>query len=230
MFGKITHEKFHTLLRSGVLHKDNHERCVRIFYDAAKIIHYRQERLRKSQLKVGQITSALVLVDFYHSSIHRFVSTGALHSNFAGCPENTAVSYFSASILGTVKDSYDRPIEIDDHGLLSLYKEQNTGKHVMAAENYEPLRGKRLPWIRQVLSNTRSIYQADEIIKGKFRRRYLYFAIASIPLASGPVDNYFVVVVAEDGNANLKFITAYPIDSHNKFLSRIEECTPFLGK
>lgn len=227
---QLTIERFDTLMKSGVLKKQNHERCVRIFYDAAKIIHYRQERLDKNQLRMNQIAAALTLVEFYHSSMFRFVSSGALACNFPDCPEDKALTYYGTSVTGTVADAFDRKVEIEDGGMRSLYKEKHTGKHAVAAENYESIRGKRLPWIRHTISNTKSIYQAEATIQGKFRRSYLYTSLASVPLVVGPADRYFVVVVTEDPNGNLRFLTAYPIDRHNKFLKRIEECTPFVGK
>jgi hypothetical protein len=227
---QLTLERFDTLMKSGVLKKQNHERCVRIFYDAAKIIHYRQGRLDKDQLRMNQIAAALTLVEFYHSSMFRFVSSGPLACNFPDCPEDRAIAYFGNSVTGIVADAFGRKVEIEDGGMRSLYKDQHTGKHAVAAENYEPIRGKRLPWIRHTLCNTKSIFQAEATIHGKFRRSYLYSSLTSIPLAIGPADSYFVVVVVEDPNGHLRFVTAYPIDRHNKFLKRIEECTPFVGK
>ena len=227
---QLTFERFDTLMKSGALEKQNHERCIRIFYDAAKIVHYRQERFTKPQLRMNQIASALTLVEFYHSSMFRFVSSGALACNFPDCPEDKAITYFGNSVTGTVADAFGRKVEIEDGGMRSLYKEQHTGKHEVAAENYESIRGKRLPWIRHTLTNTKSVYQADATIKGKFRRSYLYASLVSVPLVVGPAVSYFVVVVSEDPNGHLRFLTAYPIDRHNKFLKRIEECAPFIGK
>jgi hypothetical protein len=228
VFEKITPESFNVLMSSGVLKKDNHERCVRIFYDTAKVIHYRQERLNKSQLKQSQITSALLLVDFYHATMFRFQSSGALSCNFGDCPEGKALTYFGNSVVGTVADLFGRKIEIEDSGLRSLYKETGTGKHEIDPENYEESRGKRLSWIRHVLTNTKSIYKAEGHAHGKFRRSYLYASIASIPSRVGTFDSYFIVVVSENPNGLLWFVTAYPIERHNGFLKRIEECAPYV--
>jgi len=225
----LTPEKLLTLL-SGVLEKGNHERCIRIFYDVAKIIHYRQQRLNKPQLKMKEITSALLLVDFYHNSTFRFESSGDLARNFGTFSEAKAVEYFEDSVMGPVKDSFGRTIKIEESGLRSIYKEKYSGKHLVAPENYEEVRGKRLPWIRYVIENSKSAYQVDEFVGGKFRRTYLYTSIATIPL-KGSVDHaYFVVVVREDPNGNLWFVTAYHIRSHNRLLSRIEPGIPFVGK
>lgn len=226
---ELTTKKLFVLLESGVLEKGNHERCVRIFYDVAKVVHYRQERLSKPQLKMKEIASALALVEFYHSSMNRFEATRELACNFGPCPEDQAVEYFEQSVMGVITDSFGRKVAIEESGLRSLYKEQYTGKHLVAPENYEPVRGKRLPWIREVIGKAKSVYRVDEIVHGKFRRTYLYSAISSIPVKPKPDVAYFLVVVSEDPNGNLRFVTAYHISSHNRFLSRIEPGVPFLG-
>lgn len=216
-------------LLSVALEKDNRERCIRVFYDAAKLIHYKQVRLNKPQLKMKEIAAALMLAEFYHSSTFRFQAVGELAKNFGQCPEDKAVAYFGNEVMGTVADAYGRKIRIEESGLRSLYKEKYSGRHEIAPENYEEVRGKRLPWIRHVLQNAKSIFQVDETVFGKFRRTYLYGSIASIPLNPGMDDSYFMVVISEDPNGNLRFVTAYHIPSHNRFLSRIEPGIPFRG-
>ena len=175
-----------------------------------------------------EITSAIILVDFYHTFTYRFEASGDLASNFGEFPEDKAIEYFEQSVMGTVTDSFGRTIKIEESGLRSIYKEKYTGKHLIAPENYEEVRGKRLPWIRHVIEKSKSIYQVDEIVGGKFRRTYLYTAIASIPLGSSIDHAYFVVIVSQDSNGNLWFVTAYHIQSHNRFLSRIEPGIPFV--
>jgi hypothetical protein len=228
MFRTPTREDFDALMLSGVLKKDNQERCIRVFYDAAKVIHYRQERLNKSRLKMNQIASALLLVDFYHSSMFRFVSDGPLACNFGNCPEDKAVQYFGESVMGVAADVHGRNVQIEERGLISLYKEPVTGKHHVAPENYEFIRGKRLPWIRHVLRNSPSIYLAEEKARGEFRRSYLYTSLVTVPFTGGRIESYFLVVVREE-NGVLRFVTAFPIGRHNGFLARIEPCAPFLG-
>jgi len=224
---ELTPQRLFALL-SGVLEKGNQERCIRIFYDVAKIVHYKQGRLNKPQLKMKEITSALLLVDFYHTSTLRFEATGELAGNFGEFPEGKAIEYFERSVMGKVTDAFGRTINIEDSGLRSIYKEKYTGKHIIASENYEEVRGKRLPWIRHVIEKSKSVYQADEIVGGKFRRTLLYTAIASVPFKTSVDLAYFVVIVSQDANGNLRFVTAFPIQSHNRFLSRIEPCVPFI--
>lgn len=113
----LTSKKLFVLLESGVLEKGNLERCVRIFYDVAKVVHYRQIRLNKPQLKMKEIASALTLVEFYHSSTYRFEVGGELARNFGQCPEAQAVEYFEHSVMGVVADSFGRKVEIEESGL-----------------------------------------------------------------------------------------------------------------
>lgn len=108
-------------MKSGVLKKGNHERCIRIFYDAAKIIYYRQERLGKSQLKPKEVSAALLLADFYHSSMFRFESSGPLACNFGECSEGKAVAYFGNSVMGTITDLLGREIQIEETGFCAPY-------------------------------------------------------------------------------------------------------------
>jgi hypothetical protein len=128
--------------------------------------------------------------------------------------------------MGTVVDHFGRSIVIDEDGMKSLYKEHRSGKHVVASENYEETRGKRLPWIRHVLENSPAVYVVEEHVYGKFRRTYIYTGIASIPLEPKPAISHFVVVVSEGGNKTLKFVTAYAIIQNNRFLKCIEPGKP----
>jgi hypothetical protein len=214
------------LLQGGLISKDNTDRCVRICYDATKITHYRQERLGKYQLKMREITSALRLVDFHHCNVFRFSAVGPLAENFRDCNEGKALEYYDKKVCGVVTDKFGRQILIDDDGIRSLYKDPKSNKHIVDSEFYEESRGKRLPWIRHVLEQSPSVYVVEEIVNAKFRRTYLYTAIASIPLQPKPSVSYFMVVVSEDGNKRLKFVTAYAIISFNRFLKCIEPGKP----
>lgn len=219
-------EHLQRLLNGGILSKDNAERCIHICYDAAKIIHCRQERLKKRQLKVVEFTTALALAHFHHSATYRFTATGALAENFKSCPEEKALDYYQNKVMGTCPDQYGRTIFIDEDGMRYLYKEKGTGDHAVASENYEESRGKRLPWIRHVLSNSKAVYVVEEIVHSKFRRTYLYASIATIPLAGESSISYFLVVVVEEGNKRLVFRTAYAVESGNRFLKYIERGRP----
>lgn len=173
-----------------------------------------------------EITSALTLVHFHHVNSYHFDAVGPLAENFCNCPESMALEYYEQKVMGKVVDQFGRTILIDEDGMKSLYKEHGSGKHIVAPENYEAFRGKRLPWIRHVLQYSKAVYAVDETVQGKFRRTYIYTAIASIPVQPKPAVAHFIVVVSEDGNKNLKFVTAYAINQSNRFLKCIEPGQP----
>ena len=211
----------------SLLTRQNAERAIRIFYDAAKVIYYRQKLWSKSQLKMKEIAGALCLVESFHLNAFRFEARGQLAENFGECPETKAVEYYGCKVMGDIVDSCGRKIKIDEDGMRSLYKEKCTGKHAIAAENYEEVRGKRLPWIRHVLTNSKGIFVKEETIYGTFRRTFLYTAVVSIPLIPKPQVSYYVVVVHEAGNKELKLVTAYSMFGLNKFWRAIATARPW---
>jgi hypothetical protein len=174
------------------------------------------------------ISAAIVLADHFHSQSFRFKATGELAENFGSCPEEKAYVYFEERVKGEVTDVYGRQIKIPQDGVKSMYKEKETERHVIAPENYEEVRGKRLPWIRYTLAKSSAIYVNEETVSGSFRRSFLYTAIVSVPLSpktGQPIPNpqisYYVVVVREMRSGELEFVTAYSMFKLNKFLSMI---------
>jgi hypothetical protein len=208
-------------LMKSLLSKDNAERLTRVFCDAAKIVHQRQKCFNKSQLKMKEVSSALVLAESLHSQCFRFEATGQLAENFGTFTEDQALKYYEEKVMGEVKDIWGRNILLDEDGMRSLYKEAGSGKHVVAPENYEEGRGKRLPWIRYALQKSDAVYLSEETVQGVFRRTYLYTATVSIPLNPKPQVSYYVVVVREGKNALLRMVTAYSMFNRNKFLTVI---------
>jgi hypothetical protein len=215
------------LLGSGLLSKPNAERSARIFYDAAKLIYERQKRMKKPELKIKEMTSALVLVDFHHANCFHFEAKDHLAENFGPCPEAKALEYYDRKVMGEATDTFGRTIRIDEQGMRSLYKDHETGRHIVATENYEEVRGKRLPWIRHVLQVSKAVYVVEEEIRGNFRRSYLYTAVPSIPITPKPRVSYFVIVVREDHNRKLWFLTAYDMAKYNNFIRIIERAKPW---
>jgi len=215
------------LLKSReVLTAPNAERVARVFYDAIKIVYARQQRLNKKQLKMKEISSALVLAETIHSKLFHFDALGELASLFGSCNEDRAYAYFEASVAGTVTDKLGRAVIIDEDGLLSIYKDSETGKHTCSTENYEPSRGKRLPWIRHTLLNCEAVYAKDEQIGGKFQRSFVYPATVSVPTQEGPKTEYYVLIARQKkGSADLKMVTAYSVFKRNRFLKLME---PFM--
>lgn len=218
------------LLGASLLSKKNRERCARVFCDATKIVYLRQKQLKKPELKMKEISSALVLAETLHSNAFQLNATGELAENFIGeFTEEQAWEYFDKKVLGEVEDVYGRKILIDDDVIKSLYKDPETGKHEVLSENYEQVRGKRLPWIRHTLKTSSAIYVAEETVNTVFRRTFLYTAIATIPLKDSKSQlSYYVVVVREGKNANLRMVTAYSMFKRNKFLNLLALTKPYM--
>jgi hypothetical protein len=216
-----------TLLDSGLLSAKNAERISRVFYDATKIVIERQKHLNKPQLKMKEISSALVLAETLHSQSFHFEATGGLAENFGTISEAEALEYYDKKVMGTIKDKHGRSITLDEDGMKSLYKDPQSGKHHVAAENYEEVRGKRLPWIKYTLTSSGAIYVSEENVMGAFRRTYLYTAIVSIPIHPKPQTSYYVVVVREGKNQILRMVTAYSMFKRNRFLQIIALCKPY---
>jgi hypothetical protein len=157
------------------------------------------------------MSAIIVLAETLQSSPFRFIAEGVLAELFGkNCDEDTAVSYFAEKVMGSVTDKYGRKIEIGDDGLRSLYKDPETGCHDMSSENYEEVRGKRLPWIRHTIQNSPAVYVVEELVgKSGVRRTFLYTATVTINHHGGEQASYYLVVVREGGNGLLRLITAY---------------------
>ena len=217
------------LLDSSLLSQKNKERVARVFYDATKIVYVRQIRLNKPQLKMKEVSSAMVLAETLHSQPFQFSATGVLAENFGGdFSEARALEYFDQKVAGEIQDIYGRKIVIDEDAMKSLYKEPTTGKHIVSSENYEQVRGKRLPWIRYTLQSSSAIYVAEETVSGSFRRTFLYTAIVTIPLVPKPQVSYYIIPVREGKNGNLRMVTAYSMFTRNKFLAAITLSKPYI--
>src|SRR5260221_408756 len=140
--------ELHTLLISGNFSRQNAEKVARVCLDAARLVYERQKGLKKSELKAKEVSAALVLAETLQSGAYRFVADGHLAELFGGhCDEGRALAYYESDVIGSVLDKHGRKIEIDEDGIQSLYKDPWTGSHVTTSDNYEEVRGKRLPWI-----------------------------------------------------------------------------------
>lgn len=211
------------LQQPGMLSAKNADRLVRVFYDATKIVYERQKRLQKPQLKMKEVSSALMIADRVNSNQFHFEAAGTLAECFGSMDEGSALNYYQSRVMGAVTDKSGRRITIDENGMLSLYKDPETGKHIANSQNYEEVRGKRLPWIRHTLVNSESIYVSEETIEGSFRRSFLYTAVVSVPNTTDP--QYYVVVVRQGKNSDdYTFLTAYTMLKRNRFLQIIEKC------
>lgn len=216
-------KELNALLTSNQFSRQNAERVARVCLDAARLAYERQKQMKKSELKAKEIASALILAETLHSDAFRFVADGALAELFGGnCDERTALAYYEKKVMGSVVDRHGRNIEIDEDGMRSLYKDPDSGRHEMSSENYEEVRGKRLPWIRYTLQNSHGIYVVEESLgKSGVRRKFLYTATVTIRIKGGEQTSYYVAIVREGKNNLLRFVTAFSMFERSGFLHAI---------
>ena len=216
-------KEINTLLASSLFSRQNTEKVARVCYDAARLVYERQKRTGKSTLKTKEVSNALLLAETLHASAFRFVAEGELLQLFGqDCNETTAIEYFGKCVMGTVTDKYGRNVVIDEDGMKSLYKDPASGGHVVAPENYEEVRGKRLPWIRHTVENSDAVYVEQEPIgRSGIRRQYFYTAIVTFRLKQVEYTSYYVVLVREGKNQALKMVTAFSMFQRDGFLHTI---------
>jgi len=221
------------LLTSAAFSRQNAEKVARVCHDAAKLVYERQKQTGKSQLKTKEISAALALAESVHLSAYRFVAEGPLVQLFGGnCDEARAWDYYTNHVLGPVTDKYGRTVVIDDDGIKSLYKDRESGMHNVASENYEEVRGKRLPWIRHTIENSAGVYVVEESLgRAGIRRTFLYTATVTIRLQQQQEQtSYYVVAVREGKNDVLRFVTAYSMFNRDGFLHAIAMSKRYVPK
>ncbi|PIS47503.1 MAG: hypothetical protein COT17_03180 [Elusimicrobia bacterium CG08_land_8_20_14_0_20_51_18] len=191
---------------------------LRCFVEAAKVICSRQNTLRKQQLKMREIRSALELIVFHYDQTSIINAADAPLSDLLGVDltEDMAIEYFEKQVEGAVCDIYGRKILITEDALRHLYKDP-AGNHTRETGYFQANRGKRLPWIRNTLSATKEIYKKrdrDWII-------YAYVKGFAVPTHSGSVNNYlFAVARSENPQMPIKFVTAYYLNNHEDLLKK----------
>jgi len=216
-------KELNALLTSSLFSRQNAQKVARVCYDASRLVYERQKRTGKSALKTKEVSNALLLAETLHGSAFRFIAKGALLELFGGdCGESRAIDYFGKRVMGEVIDKYGRKVTIDEDGIKSLYKDPASGDHVVAPENYEAVRGKRLPWIRHTLENSDAVYVEEEPIgRIGIRRKYFYTAIVTFLHKQQEFTSYYVVLVREGKNQALKMVTGFSMFDRDGFLHTI---------
>jgi hypothetical protein len=216
-------KKLNELLTSSAFSRQNAERVARVCYDASRLVYERQKRSGKSSLKTKEVSNALLLAETLHASAFRFVVEGPLVQLFGQeCSEETALEYFDKHVMGKVTDKYGRTVIIDEDGMKSLYKDPASGGHIDTPENYEEVRGKRLPWVRHTIEHSDAVYMEEEPIgRSGIRRKYFYTAIVTFRLKEQEHASYYVVLVREGKNQALKMVTAFSMFERDGFLHTI---------
>lgn len=213
-----------------LLDSPNQRLVADVFYDAVKLIHYKQERMAKPQLRKKEFINALLLVH-YHYSNKLYVQVGELFNSelatFIGKTptEKEALDYYQNQVMGTVEDKLGRKVTIDENGMKSIYKD-NEGEHTIEEKYFNVPRAKRLPWIRYVIQNTSDIYWRED--KHWINHYYIgHFALpkkAETGSTSDPAYTQNYMCVVREQNGKFTFVSAYTLSNHNRLLKTIEQC------
>lgn len=241
------------LLRRDTLPKDffilynffseaTRDKLVDIFYKAMKVVYFKykrkkdiweEKRLRSNKalrvfypLSKSDISSAIYLVDHYLSNLYIIPPEYDPLSKFGNFPHGDAMRYYDEFVEGSIKDIYGRTIFLDEQGLDFLFDHDKS----LNPENYSEARGKRLPWLRPTLQNSKGIYEFTE----RHWTTYYYISALNVPykdkLTGLPLKimHYFFIVVRKEAGKPLTFITAYHFDKELMFLKYLEPAHPFI--
>ena len=135
---------------------------------------------------------------------------------FPHANEANALNYFENNLSEkSFSDSFGEKINIPFESFQFLYKENETGKHIVDSKNYVLERGQRLPYILWVLRTSKCIlerpYRYDP--DGTIDRMYLHGFAEKFGLDSREIMVYMAVIVLRDRKKNkpTKFKTAFPV-------------------
>lgn len=187
-------------------HKEEDESTIReIFYYASKLLLFRSE-LTKKTLKRKEVCQAIEIVRSHLDKGYCFESAPLLSAELSHAQ---AIEYYDKSVQGTLKDIHGREVLVDEEGLEFLFKDPITEKHDpdMKPQNYQPPRGRRLPWIKSIISKTTEIYERFELSRNE--NIYYYVARAIIKTRTKSVQNYFLIVTYKKKGMPITFKTAY---------------------
>lgn len=205
-------------------------------YEETLVIRRKKGRKRKFitgplLLKEKDITGVISLVDF-HIKTKREIEVKPnedLSSLFGSLPLVDAVKYYDEFLVkGEIKDIMGRRIIFDEDGKSFLYKDHTQeGKHICALENYVEARGKRLPWVKLLLTSTREIYREAE----SYWETFLYVGIFKIRIDKDTIyekeeRNYFLVVIRKQSGKPMRFVTAYYMSSEFDLFKHLEKAHP----
>lgn len=217
---------------------------IETFIDAMKILHFRYKRKKKAiearllkkkkqtrksyPLKRTDITEAVSLIDHCLTSLYYIPPERDALKNFGKFPHDDAMRYWQEFVEGEVTDTHGRNIVIDEQGLTFLFDGHDEN---LPSEKYLMSRGKRLPWIRETLKNTKGVYEHTE----KAWTSYYYVSKHNVPFSeengiTQKKPNYFFIVVRKESGKPLKFITAYHFENKMGFYKYLEPSHPFCPK
>lgn len=182
-------------------------------------------------LKEKDVSNAISLIDFHLRTVKE-VDVGSntdLTKLFGTVSLEVALKYYDEFLKkGDIQDVMGRKIVFDDNGKVFLYKEHTEeGRHVALPENYVEARGKRLSWIKPLLSTTREIYREVE----SYWETFLYVGIFKIRIDPDNTyekeeKNHFLIITRKERGKQLRFITAYFMESQIELFRHLEESHP----
>jgi len=197
-----------------------------VFYNVVKVLQFRLSRTKKPELKITEIAGAIYLVQFHYFSAYKVRAEGELARKFGEIEEEDAVRFFKEFVVGEVTDQYGRKIIINENRISHLYKDGEEA-HIPLPEYFQPSRGKRLPWIKPILANSKEIY----IKSSKGKQLFAYVAHVTIRLKhKDDVITLHIVIARKKKASHILFITSYSIDQNEDFLRAIEKFRPYLGE
>ena len=230
------------LLEVGKVHTfENAQTISHIFYDVFKLSYYALKRKKAgvtvqpgTSVVLGrkEVTKLVKLVDYHHTNDKTFTVGHELRQCFGvRFTEDDALKFFEEYVEGDTKDTVGRPIHIDlEDGIKFMYKNPLTNRHEIKSEYYQPHRGKRLPWIKHTLHNSRNIYTK---IDGR-DREIMYICKYDLPSYDGVSNRcYWAVIVKKnkkDKVSPYNFRTAFPIFRYNLLLNRLERYRPIVDE
>jgi hypothetical protein len=200
-----------------------------VFAEAAIILAAKHKRMGKPILKRSEISKALLLTHYLQTNNSTFYANRDDMNRFLGIgplTEGQAIDYYQEELIGEVYDINKREIIIDERGLNFLYKSKDSQAHhdeSMDPKNYQEYRGKRLPWIKPIIRNTKCILIRDREVFIE----YFYTGRVLIPHPEGTHENHFLVVVKKNKGEPARFVTAYYTDKYRMFLRKVEPFEPF---
>jgi len=211
-----------------------------IFYDVLQLLHCRLERkagvgktprlLKDVQLKASEITGILVMVDYLNRTLDTVNVEGQLHELFGpDYSEDDYLKYFRNYLVGELTDRYERLISITEKAIKYMYKD-DSGGHSVGSSFFETSRGKRVPWIKHTIQNSKCVFKRTT----KNKETLLYITKYRIPIENHQSVIDTLLVVVKRGclakNAPYEFKTAYTVSRHNQVLKKIEACHPAFVK
>ncbi|MFA6577775.1 MAG: hypothetical protein WCU88_01740 [Elusimicrobiota bacterium] len=223
----------------GTLDLPNLNIILNHFVEAVKVLKVRQDISSKPQLKPKGVRAALQLIAFHYEKTRDVdVRNDGLNQLLVGrdIGEAEALDFYENKVMGKVLDKGNREIIIDDDGMQYLYKDSQSGKHVVDAANFQSIRAKRMPWIRWAIQNSVEVYFQEVERKDGDQSWHTFGYLQSFMVpyrnretgAESFSRNYFFVIVRrKKKNAPLEFVTAYHFDDHESLLKRVAGFEPF---